>query len=131
MNLANSLLVQTPKLISFGHPPLETDNVGHRSDGSVTTRVMDQDRIWRPTDREVRMAPNHGDIETIIEKLAYRKYIRDSEYEAREVFKEKTSNKNIENIGTQIDKNQLDNNQMRRHQSSGPRRDLEAHGQGR
>ena len=65
---------------------METDNVGHRSDGSVATRVVDQDGVWSPTDRDVRTAPTHGDIETIGEKLAYRKYIRDSEYETREVF---------------------------------------------
>ena len=40
MNLANSLGVQTPKLVSFRHPPMQTDNVGHRSDGSVSTIVV-------------------------------------------------------------------------------------------
>ena len=29
MNLMNSMLVQIPKLVSFGHSPMETDNVGH------------------------------------------------------------------------------------------------------
>ena len=80
MNLANSLLVQTTNLVSFGRPHMETDNVGHWSNGSVATRVMDQDGIWRPTDREVRMAPTHGNIETISEKLVFCKYIRDSEF---------------------------------------------------
>ena len=45
MNLANSLIVQTPKLVSFGHQPVETDNVDHRSNGSVATRVVEQDGI--------------------------------------------------------------------------------------
>ena len=45
MNLANSLIVETPKLLSFGYPPMEIDNVVHRSDGSVATRVVDQDGI--------------------------------------------------------------------------------------
>ena len=40
-NLANSLGVQTPKLVSFRHPPMQTDNVGHWSYGSVATRVVD------------------------------------------------------------------------------------------
>ena len=65
MNLTNSLLVQTPKLIHFGHPPMDTYNVGHQSDGSVATRVVDQDWIWRPTDRDVRMSPTYGNIEAI------------------------------------------------------------------
>ena len=58
------------------------------------------------------MATTHGDNETISEKLAYCKYIRDLGFETREIIERETSNKNIENIGTQIDKNQLDNNKM-------------------
>ena len=112
MNLANSMLVQNPKLVHFRHPPMETDNIGQQSDGSVATRVMDQDGIWRPTDKYVRMAPTHGDIETISEKLAYCKYIRDSEFETREVFKREKTNKNIKNIGTRLNKTRLDDNKM-------------------
>ena len=114
MNLANSLHVQTPKLVHFGHPPIETDNVGHRSDESVAIRIVDQDRIWRPTDRDVRMAPTHGDIETISEKLAYCKYIRDSEFETRKVLEQETPKEKIENIVTRLDQNRLDENRMNR-----------------
>ena len=99
MNLANSLLVHTPKLVHFGHPPMDTDNVGHQSNGSVATRVVDQDGILRPTDRDVNMAQTHGNIETISEKLSYLKYIGDSEFETREVFERETSNQNIEKLG--------------------------------
>ena len=42
MNLANSLSVQNPKLVYFRHPPMQIDNVGHRSNGSVATRVVGQ-----------------------------------------------------------------------------------------
>ena len=96
MNLANSLGVHTPKLVYFRHPPMQTDNVGHRSNRSAATRVVDQDRICRSTDRDVRTTPTHGKIETISEKLAYRKFIKDSEIETREVFEREY----IENIGT-------------------------------
>ena len=123
MNLANFLLIQTPKLVSFGHPPMETDNVGHRRYGSVATRVVDQDGIWRPTDRYVNMAPTHGDIETIIEKLAYRKYIRYSEFEAREVFEQETSNRNI---GTRLNETRLNKNQMTRSVDSSKRSEKHA-----
>ena len=58
------------------------------------------------------MAPTHGDIETIGEKLAFRKYIRDSIFETREVFERETSNRNIENIGTRLETTRLDKNQM-------------------
>ena len=112
MNLANSLRIETPKLVSFGHPPMQTDNVGHPIDGIVATRVVDQTRIWRPTDRDNRMAPTHDNIETISENLAYRKHIRDSEFETREVVERETLNQNIENIGTRLDKTRLDDNQI-------------------
>ena len=78
MNLANSLGVQTPKLLSFRHPPMQTDNVVHRVDGSIATRIVDQERIWGPTDRNVRTYPRHGDVDTMSKKLAYRKFIQDS-----------------------------------------------------
>ena len=80
MNLANSLGVQTPELVSFRHLPMQTDNVGHRRDGSVANRVMDQDGILRPTYRDVRTAPTHVNVETMSEKLVYRKFIKDSEF---------------------------------------------------
>ena len=71
MNLTNSLIIETPKLVSFGHLPMQTDNVGHPIYGIVATRVVDQKRIWRPTDRDDRMAHTHDDIKTISKKIAY------------------------------------------------------------
>ena len=93
---------------------METDNVDHRSDGSVDTRVVDPNGIWRLPDRDDRMARTHDDIETISEKLAYRKYIRDSEFETREFLDRETSNKNIENIGTRLGKTRINENQITR-----------------
>ena len=114
MNLANSLGDQTPKLLSFRHPPKQTDNVGYRSDGSIATRVVDQDRIWRPTDSDIRKTLTNSEIETISEKLAYRKFIKDSEIETREVFEQE----NIENIGTRLETTQLDDQMARSVDSS-------------
>ena len=85
MNLANSASIETPKLGSFGHPPMETDNVGGGLDGIAATRIEQSDGIWRRTDRDDMMAHMHDDIETISEKIAYRKHIRDLEFETREV----------------------------------------------
>ena len=99
MNLANSLGVQTPKLISFRHLPMQTDNVGNLINSIAATRVMGQDGVWRPTDRDVRTTPTHGDIETISKKLVYRKFIKDPEIETRGVFEWE----NIENIGTRLE----------------------------
>ena len=113
MNLANSLSIEIPKLIHFGHPPIETNNVGDLLDGIVATRIENSDGIWRRTDRDNRMAHKH-DIETISERIAYCNNIRNSEIETGKVFEQETSNKNIENIVTRLDKTQLDNNQMMR-----------------
>ena len=38
MNLTNSLGIKTPKLVYFGHPPMQIDNVGHPIDGIVATK---------------------------------------------------------------------------------------------
>ena len=83
MNLANSVLVQTPKLVSFRYPPMQTENVDNPIDFIAATRVIDQDGIWRPMEIDVRTAPTHDDIETLSEKLAYPKFIKDSEFETR------------------------------------------------
>ena len=99
MNLANSLGVQTPKLVSFRHPPMQTDNVNDPIDSIAATRVMDQYRIRRPTDRGVRTTPTHGDVETMSDNLAYGKFIKDSLFETREVFERE----NIKNIATQLE----------------------------
>ena len=48
--------------------------------------------------------PTHGEIETISEKLVYRKFIKDSEIETRELFERE----NIENIGTRLETTRLD-----------------------
>ena len=78
MNLAKSLRVQTPKLVCFRHLLMQTDYVGNPIDSIAATRVMDQDGIRRPANRDVRATPTHGDVETMSEKLAYCKFIKDS-----------------------------------------------------
>ena len=83
---------------------MQTNNVGNPIDSIAATIVVDQDRIWRPTDRDVRTELMHGEIETISEKLAFRKFIKDSEFETREVFERE----NIENIGTRLETTPLE-----------------------
>ena len=78
MNLAKSLGVQTSKLVSFRQPPMQTENVGNPINSIAATRVMDQDGIRRPAERNVRTTLTHGNVETMSEKLAYRKFIKDS-----------------------------------------------------
>ena len=69
MNLANSLSVQTPELVLLRHTLMQTDNVGERRSGGVATRIANKDGIWNPTLSDIEMAPTHGDIEKISEKL--------------------------------------------------------------
>ena len=107
----NSASIEIPKLVHFGHPPIEIENVGNQINGIVTTRIENSDRIWRPMDRGDRIVHTH-DIETISQKIAYHRNIRDLEFETREVLEQETSNQNIENIGTRLDKTRLDDNQI-------------------
>ena len=59
---------------------MQKENVGNLINSIAATRVMDQDGICRTTDRDVRTRPTHGDVETMSEKLAHRKFIKDSEF---------------------------------------------------
>ena len=111
MNLAKSLGIQTPKLVLLRHPPMQTDNVGDRRGGGISTRIADQEGIWRPTDSDIRTAPTHDDVESISEKLAYWKFIKDLEFETRELFERKNI-KNIGNIETRLETTRLEKNQM-------------------
>ena len=78
MDLANSLGIQTPKLVLLRHTPMQTDNVGKRRGSGVATRIAYQDGIWRPTLSNIKAAQTHGDVERRSEKLSYRKFIKDS-----------------------------------------------------
>ena len=73
MNLANSASIERPKLIHFGHPPIDTENLGNLIDVIDTTRIENSEMIWGRTDREDRMAHTH-DIETLSKNIAYRKH---------------------------------------------------------
>ena len=75
MILENSTIIEPPKLLYFGHPPMETDNIRNRIDGIVDTIIDNSDGIWRRTARDDRMAHTHENIENISKKIAYRKHM--------------------------------------------------------
>ena len=75
MNLANSVLVEIPDLVSFRDPPIETYNVTDGRSGSVATIIDDKDRIWRPRPSNIETAGTHEDLRNINEKLAFHKYL--------------------------------------------------------
>ena len=104
MNLANSLSVQTPEVVILRHTPMQTDNVGEQRIGGAATRIANQDGVWKPTLSEIKAAATHGESENISEKLAYRKFIKDSEFETSKVFEQENieERRNIRNIENQI-----------------------------
>ena len=78
MNLANSLNIETPKLVHFEHLLIETESVGNLLDGIAATRIENSTGIWRRTTRDNRMVHMH-DIETISKNI----YLTASKLEIR------------------------------------------------
>ena len=111
MNLANSLSVQTPELALLRHMPIQTDNVGERRSGGAATRIANQDGVWRPALSKIKATEIHDESEKISEKLAYRNFIKDLEFETRKVFEQENieERKNIMNIETRLRMTRLDN----------------------
>ena len=86
MNLAKYLRVKTPDLVSFRDPTIQTDNVLNQRSGSVATRIADKDGIWRSKPSNIGTAATHDEIKNISEKLAFRKYIKDLDFETSKVL---------------------------------------------
>ena len=114
MNFINSLSVQTPDLVSFRNLTIQTDNVGDRRSGGVATRIANKDGIWKPTLSTIETAATHGDIKTISEKLAYHKFIKDSEFETSKVFEQENieERENIKDIETRLRMTRIDDQKM-------------------
>ena len=121
MNLANYLSVQTPDLVSFRHPTIQTYNVGdRRRGGGVATRIANKYGIWKPTLSDIETAAANGNIETISEKLAYRRFIKDSDFETSKVFERKNIEKreNIKDIETRLRMTRIDKQKMKKSRST-------------
>ena len=114
MNLANSLSVQTPELVLLRHTPTQTENVGERRSGGVATRIVNKYGIWKLTLSDIETEPTHGEIETISEKLACRKFIKDSEFETRKVLEQENieERENIKDIETRLRMTRIDEQKM-------------------
>ena len=93
---------------------MQTHNVGERRGGGAATRIVDQDGIWRPTLSDIKTAAIHGKSETKSEKLAYRKFIKDSQFETRKVIERENieERENIKNIETRLRMTRLNDKQM-------------------
>ena len=77
MNLANSVPVESPDLVSFRDPPVETHNVTDGRSGGVATSIADKDWIWRVSPSNIGTAATHDDLKNINEKLAFHKYLNE------------------------------------------------------
>ena len=66
MNLANSMPVKTPYLVSFRDPPVNTDNVTYQRSGGVATSISDKGEIWKPKPSDIETAETHDEIVTAL-----------------------------------------------------------------
>ena len=81
MNLTNSVPVKTPDLVSFRYPPVNTYNVTDGRSGGVATSIDDKDRICSPKPSDIGTAATHDNIKNINEKLSFRKYLKELDFE--------------------------------------------------
>ena len=86
MNLANSVLVKTPDLVSFRDLPVNTYNVTDRRSGSVSTSIADKDRVCSPKRSNIGTAETHDDLKNINEKIAFRKYLKELDFENMKIL---------------------------------------------
>ena len=101
MNLASSVPVKTPDLVSFRDPTVNTDNVTDRRSGGVATRIADKDGIWGPKPSDIGTAAPHDEIKNISEKLAFSKYLKELDFETIKMLEQKHKEReNIKEIET-------------------------------
>ena len=113
MDLANSLRVQTPDLVSFRDPTIQTVNVLDRRSGGVATRTANKDGIWEPKPSDIGTTATHDEIKNISEKLAFRKYIKDLDFETSKILQlENIERENIKEIETRLSMTRIDEQKM-------------------
>ena len=76
MNLANSVLSESPKYINLGHPTVDTVDI-RNIDFATFTRAKKLNGLRRGTEIDDRLGYMH-DFETMIETTAYRNHIKNS-----------------------------------------------------
>ena len=89
VNLANSVVSNSPKFKILGHPPIETADIQNLDYISVT-RPKNCNGLRRSTDRDDRLGYTH-DFETMSKMTGYRKHIKNLEIETRNYFERETS----------------------------------------
>ena len=77
VNFANSIPVESPDLVPFRDPPVQTYNITDGGTGGVTTSIADKDGIGRAGPSDIRVAATHAKEKYFAAKLAYRKFLND------------------------------------------------------
>ena len=82
--------------------------------GDVATRIADKDGIWRPKPSNIGMAATHDEIKNISEKLAFRKYIKDLDFETIKMLEQEHKEREyIKEIETQLSMTRIDEQKMK------------------
>ena len=89
VNLANSVLSESPKFKLPGHTPIETLDIANLECINAN-RPNNCNRLRRSADRDDQLGNTH-DFETMSKTKAYCNHIKNSEIETKEVFEQKTS----------------------------------------
>ena len=86
MNLTKSVPVKTQYLVYFRDPSVNTDNVTDGRSGGVANSIADKDRIWSPKPSDIGTAATHDEIKNINEKLEFRKYLKELDFETIKIL---------------------------------------------
>ena len=113
MDFANSVPVESPDLVSFRDPPVDTHNVTDGRSGGVATSIADKDRIWRVGPSDIGTAATHADLNNINVKFVFRKYLNELVLETIQMLeRDHRARENMENIVTRLRKTQIDEQKM-------------------
>ena len=109
VNFANSVPVESPDLVSFRDPPVETHNITDGGTGGVATSISDKDRIWRVSPSDIGTAATHANLKDFNEKLEFREYLNDLDLETIQMLeRDKRARENMENNLTRLRKTRID-----------------------
>ena len=88
LNLVKSVLSESPKFISLGHPTIEKVDI-RNIDFTTSTIAKILNSMWWYNKWDDRLGYTH-DFETMSKTTYYRNHIKNSELETREVFERET-----------------------------------------
>ena len=95
------------------NPAVQTDNALDRRSGGVATRIADKDGIWRSKPSDIGTSETYDEIKNISEKLEFRKYIKDLDFETIKMLeREHKERENIKEIETRLSMTRIDEQKM-------------------